>query len=611
MNLTHRLIPGRSIQAKLAGAIIVITASCLTFACTTFWLNDLRSTRKIYDRIVSGVMEMISLNSIASLYFEDSDGAREILSSLKAGSDLVEGAALYLSDGQRFATYVRPGHRSKDLFFPELVRTEGKVVENNRVIISREVRFKGATVGYLLFRMDMTGYHRQLVWSSVQALVIAVLSVLLGIFISLYLKRQLLGPVSHLVDTVKQISREKEFSIRARGASNDEIGDLINGFNEMIGEIQKRDHELERQRVGLEDQVSTRTRDLTEANRELKRLNLELSRANSAKSDFLSRMSHELRTPLNGIIGYTKLLMQGDSDLGDMETERLSVVLQCGEHLLLMINDILDFSKMEAGKFELKNIPFDLAPFIRTTAEMARSKAREKGLPIVIDMDEGIFSRVTGDYQRIRQVLFNLLSNAVKFTDQGKIVLGVMPVGNRIRFSVTDTGVGIPEKDLKDIFKAFAQVGSVHHKSEGTGLGLAISRHLVGLMDARLCVESVVGQGSRFWFDIVLPPQAKAPQALGPDLVASPGDPPPPSLPKPPPGPVLAILRARTDIGDIAGIRCWCGDNRENHQEYSAFFALTEKLAKEFKINDINRLVSVTTGPATEMEQHENHIGGG
>jgi anti-sigma regulatory factor (Ser/Thr protein kinase) len=322
-------------------------------------------------------------------------------------------------------------------------------------------------------------------------------------------------------------------------------------------------------------------------------------------------MSHELRTPLNGIIGYTKLLMKEDSYLGDMETERLSVVLQCGEHLLLMINDILDFSKIEAGKFEIKNIPFDLAPFIRTTAEMARSKAREKGLPIVIDMGEGVFSRVTGDYQRIRQVLFNLLGNAVKFTDYGKIVLGVMPVGNRIRFSVTDTGIGISEKDLKDIFKAFAQVGSVHHKSEGTGLGLAISRHLVGLMDARLCVESVVGQGSRFWFDIVLPPQAKALDSLGPDLVASPGDPPPTGLPKPPPGPVLAILRARTDMGDIAGIRGWCGENRENHQEYSAFFALTEKLAKEFKINDINKLVSVTTGPATEMEQHENHIGGG
>ncbi len=611
MNLINRLIPGRSIQAKLAGAIIVITASCLTFACTTFWLNNRRITRKNFDKIVSGVMEMISINSIASLYFEDSDAAREILLSLKAGSDLIEGAALYQADGHLFATYVRPENRSEDLFFPGLVRSEGKMVEKSRAIITREVRFKGATVGYLLFRMDMTGYHRQLAWYSVQALVIAILSVLLGIFISLYLKRQLLGPVSHLVDTVKQISREKEFSIRARGASNDEIGDLINGFNEMIGEIQKRDHELERQRVGLEDQVSTRTRDLTGANRELKRLNLELSRANSAKSDFLSRMSHELKTPLNGIIGYTKLLMKGDSDLGDMETERLSVVLQCGEHLLLMINDILDFSKIEAGKFEIKNIPFDLAPFVRTTAEMARSKAREKGLPIVIDMDQGVSSRVTGDYQRIRQVLLNLLSNAVKFTDQGKIVLGVMPVGNRIRFSVTDTGIGIPEKDMKAIFKAFAQVGSVCRKSEGTGLGLAISLHLVGLMDARLCVESVVGKGSRFWFDIVLPPQAQAPHLLAPDLVASPGDLFLPSLPTPPPGPVMATLRARTDMGDIAGIRCWCGENMENYPEYSAFFALTEKLAREFKINDINRLISVTTGTATEMEQHENHIGGG
>ncbi|MCP4119041.1 MAG: HAMP domain-containing protein [Desulfobacteraceae bacterium] len=611
MSLIDRLIPGRSIQAKLAGAIIVITASCLTFACTTFWLNDLRVTRKNFDRIVSGVMEMISINSIASLYFEDVEAAREILSSLKAGSDLVEGAALYLSDGRRFATYVRPGNMSKDLLFPEHVRTEGKVAENSRGIITREVRFKGATVGYLLFRMDMTGYHRQLAWYSFQALVIAILSVLLGIFISLYLKRQLLGPVSHLVDTVKQISREKKFSIRARGGANDEIGDLINGFNEMIGEIQKRDHELERQRMGLEDQVSTRTRDLTGANRELKRLNLELSCANSAKSDFLSRMSHELRTPLNGIIGYTQLLMKEAGNIGDMEAERLSVILQCGEHLLLIINDILDLSKIEAGKVEIKTTPFDLGPFIRATAEMARSKAGEKGLPVVIDMDEGLSSRVTGDYRRIRQVLLNLLSNAVKFTDRGKIVLGVMPVGDRVRFMVTDTGIGIAEQNLKNIFNAFAQVGSVRRKSEGTGLGLAISRHLVGLMDARLCVESVVGKGSRFWFDIVLPPRGENRHSLGPVQEESPGQSSAFSLPTPPPAPVLAVLKARADMGDIAGIRCWCEENRQAHEAYGAFFALTEKLARAFKINDINRLVSVATGTATEIKLYENHIGGG
>ncbi|MBI9089660.1 MAG: HAMP domain-containing protein [Desulfobacterium sp.] len=606
-----RLIPGSSFQAKLAGAIIVTTVVCLTFACTTFWLNDRRIRKKNFDRVVSGVMEMISINSIAALYFEDSEAAQEILSSLKAGSDLVEGAALYLSDGQRFATYVRPGNGPEALFFPERVTTEGKLVENSRVIIVREVRFKGAPVGYFLLRMDMTGYHRQLVWYSFQALVIGLLSVLLGIFISLYLKRQLLGPVFHLVDTVKRISLDKNFSIRARVFSNDEIGDLINGFNEMIGEIQERDHALERQRAGLEDQVTTRTQDLTDVNRELKRLNLELSRANSAKSDFLSRMSHELRTPLNGIIGYTKLLMKENSYLGDMETERISVVLQCGEHLLLMINDILDFSKIEAGKVEIKTTPFDLGAFIRTTADMARSKAREKGLPIVIDMDEALSSRVTGDYQRIRQVLLNLLGNAVKFTDQGRIVLGVKPVGDRIRFAVTDTGIGISDQGLKDIFKAFAQVGSVRRKSEGTGLGLAISRHLVELMNARLCVESVVGKGSRFWFDIVLPPQASTRKFPSLVQVSTPVDFPVISLPKPPPGNILAVLRARTDMGDIAGIRCWCGENREHHEEYSAFFTLTERLAREFKINDINKLVSVSTGTATEMEQHENHIGGG
>ena len=472
MTIIQRLIPGRSIQAKLAGAIIVTTVFCLIFACTSLWLNDLRINKNNFTRIVSIIMEIVATNAIAPLYFEDAEAAEDTLRSLKAGSKWVEGAALYLADGRQFATYERPDNSLNDLLFPKVVATEGIVREKNRIIISRRVDFKGKTVGFLVVQMDMTGYHHEFVWYSLQIMVIGMIAILIGIVLSLYLKRQLLGPVSHLVNTVKKISSEKNFSIRAKVFSNDEMGDLINGFNEMIGEIQERDHELERHRASLEDKVTARTLALTDANNELKRLNLELFRANSAKSDFLSRMSHELRTPLNGIIGYANLLMKDGVDFGDMEIERLSVILQCGEHLLLMINDILDFSKIEAGRFEIKINPFDLVSFVETTAKMARSKAGEKGLAIILSMDERLPSKVLGDYQRLRQVLLNLLSNAVKFTDQGIITLEITPVGKRIRFMVTDTGSGISEQGLRDIFKAFVQVGAVHKKLEEPDLAL-------------------------------------------------------------------------------------------------------------------------------------------
>jgi len=553
------------------------------------------------------IMEIVAINSIAPLYFEDAEAAEDTLRSLKAGSKWVEGAALYLADGRQFATYERPDNSLNDLLFPKIVVTEGMVREKNRVIISRKVDFKGKTVGFLLVQMDMTGYNHELVWYSLQILVIGIIAILIGIVLSLYLKRQLLGPVSHLVNTVKKISSEKNFSIRAKVFSNDEMGDLINGFNEMIGEIQERDHELERHRASLEDKVTARTLALTDANNELKRLNLELFRANSAKSDFLSRMSHELRTPLNGIIGYANLLMKDGVDFGDMEIERLSVILQCGEHLLLMINDILDFSKIEAGRFEIKINPFDLVSFVETTAKMARSKAGEKGLAIILSMDERLPSKVLGDYQRLRQVLLNLLSNAVKFTDQGIITLEITPVGKRIRFMVTDTGSGISKQGLKDIFKAFVQVGAVHKKLEGTGLGLAISRHLVELMGSTLCVKSVVGKGSSFWFDLVLPGKHGSNKVA---LAWSPNDQPIPILPEPPPHDLMIKLREKALIGDIAGILCWCKENRESNHKYSTFFSMMEKLAKQFKINDINMLVSMVTEIPTEIE-HENNIGGG
>lgn len=552
-------------------------------------------------------MEIVATNAIAPLYFEDAEAAEDTLRSLKAGSKWVEGAALYLADGRQFATYERPDNSLNDLLFPKIVVTEGTVREKNRVIISRRVDFKGKTVGFLVVQMDMTGYRHEFVWYSLQILVIGIIAILIGIVLSLYLKRQLLGPVSHLVNTVKKISREKNFSIRAKVFSNDEMGDLINGFNEMIGEIQERDHELERHRASLEDTVTARTLALTDANNELKRLNLELFRANSAKSDFLSRMSHELRTPLNGIIGYANLLMKDGVDFGDMEIERLSVILQCGEHLLLMINDILDFSKIEAGRFEIKINPFDLVSFIETTAKMARSKAGEKGLAIILSMDERLPSKVLGDYQRLRQVLLNLLSNAVKFTDQGIITLEITRVGKRIRFMVTDTGSGISEQGLRDIFKAFVQVGAVHKKLEGTGLGLAISRHLVELMGSTLCVKSVVGKGSSFWFDLVLPGKHGSNKVA---LAWSPNDQPIPILPEPPPHDLMIKLREKTLIGDIAGILCWCKENRESNHKYSTFFSMMEKLAKQFKINDINMLVSMVTEKPTEIE-HENNIGGG
>ena len=227
--------------------------------------------------------------------------------------------------------------------------------------------------------------------------------------------------------------------------------------------------------------------------------------ANRAKSTFLANMSHELRTPLNGILGYAQILQRGKT-LGERQMAGLNVIRQSGEHLLTLINDILDLAKIEAGKLELNPTPISLAEFLRVIAEMVGVKAEQKGLDFICDLAPDLPSWIRVDEQRLRQVLLNLLANAVKYTDRGQVTLRVrfLPPA-RLRFEVQDTGIGISQEQLEAIFQPFEQAGEIQRRLGGTGLGLAISRQFVRLMGSEIQVDSRVGQGSTFWFELEVP----------------------------------------------------------------------------------------------------------
>ncbi len=235
--------------------------------------------------------------------------------------------------------------------------------------------------------------------------------------------------------------------------------------------------------------------------------------ANRAKSEFLANMNHELRTPLNGILGYSQIL-QRDPATTEKQLKGLGVIHQCGSHLLTLINDILDFSKLEVQKMDLYPQDFHLANFLNTTVEMCRVKAEQKGLDFEYQPGDALPTAVHADDKRLRQVLLNLLSNAVKFTDFGQVIFRVSVVeservdatGTRLRFQVEDSGVGIPLDKLNTIFLPFEQAGKRDRNREGTGLGLAISQQIVQMMGSRIQVESTLGQGSVFWFEVDLPP---------------------------------------------------------------------------------------------------------
>jgi PAS domain S-box-containing protein len=240
----------------------------------------------------------------------------------------------------------------------------------------------------------------------------------------------------------------------------------------------------------------------------------EAVRLAKARSEFLAQMSHELRTPLNGILGYTQIL-QRDTTLSERNADALKIIRDSGEHLLSLIEDILDLARIEAGRFQLDLSNISLATFLRIVANIVGLKAKQKGIEFSTDLAADLPAGIRGDDKRLRQVLLNLLSNAIKFTDQGRVVLRIRRVTpSRLAFEVEDTGVGIAAHELETIFQPFEQAGDTKQRLGGSGLGLAISRQLVRLMGGDITVESRIGEGSIFRFELELPAVEIGPAAL-------------------------------------------------------------------------------------------------
>ncbi len=464
-----------------------------------------RFKREMKNELVQ-LGEIIGYSSTAALISDDPDIAVEALQALRVKKNIT-GAEIY-KNGHLFAKYARIDFENPD-FSNKAEEPEHCRFENNRLWLVKNITHKKKIIGRIIIISDLEAVRERIDTFAGIVSVIFTLAALVSFLVSFFLQKMITQPIIALVETAREITENKDYSVRATKQSRDELGILTDALNNMLEEISAGEQALREANESLEERVEQRTAELRKINLDLSRAKEEADAASRAKSDFLANMSHEIRTPMNGVIAAGDLAMTAEN-LPVNIRRYLEIINTSAHSLLRIIDDILDCSKIESGKMTLEKQPFYLFDILDRLVEIFISKAQEKHIELLLDIDSNVPSLLIGDAHRLKQILTNLVSNALKFTKKGSVIIGISCEKENdhlvtLKFYIRDTGIGIERKRGKRLFEPFQQGdSSTTRKYGGTGLGLTIAGRLVEIMGGKIWLESEPGSGSTFYFTITL-----------------------------------------------------------------------------------------------------------